>query len=82
MSPASPSKTAPGRGQQDKSKDAAVGIAALLASEGPSLDPHHVHIYMEDRKFKVAKFDKHPDPKKRRKETVTFEVTQDCMVKE
>ena len=82
VSPASPSKTTGGRPPPPPPINTAAGINALLAQEGPSLDPHHVHIYIDEGKVKVAKFDKHPDAKRRRKETVTFEVTQDCLMKE
>jgi len=46
------------------------------------LDPHHLLFYFDTRKFKVSKFDKHTDAKRRRKDTVTFEVGIDCLLKE
>lgn len=56
--------------------------AATAAPTGPLLDPHHLAFAMEGRKIRFYKFEKHPDPKKRRKETVTVECTLECLNRE
>ena len=45
----------------------------------PVPDPHHFAIVLENKRLKMAKFEKHWDAKRRKKDSVSFECTAECL---
>ena len=67
---------------QKTNESSAVATPVAVVAQLPVPDPHHFAFVLEQKRIRMAKFEKHWDPKKRKKDSVSFECTAECLMRE